>query len=121
MIRRGNKVACWVIKEFKRVGAEINIINFKEYSKSLKSIKKETESKKITFADLKTSIIDESSFDQALLVSRLNSYNPTNAGNGLSATKLFVAGSADAGDPIADFYQDGSYFLNLYAVSQKMS
>jgi len=36
-----------VIKEFKRVGAEINIINFKEYSKSLKSIKKETESKKI--------------------------------------------------------------------------
>jgi len=71
----------------------------------------ETESKKITFADLKTSIIDESSFDQASLVSRLNSYNPTNAGNGLSATKLFVAGSADAGDPIADFYQDGSYFL----------
>jgi len=71
----------------------------------------ETESKKITFADLKTSIIDESTFDQASLVSRLNSYNPTNAGNGLSATKLFVAGSADAGDPIADFYQDGSYFL----------
>ena len=71
----------------------------------------ETESKKITFADLKSSIIDESDFDQALLVSRLNAYNPTNAGNGLSATKLFVAGSANAGDPIADFYQDGAYFL----------
>ena len=41
----------------------------------------ETESKKITFADLKSSIIDEGSFDQALLVSRLNTYNPTNAGN----------------------------------------
>jgi hypothetical protein len=71
----------------------------------------ETESKKITFADLKSSIIDEGSFDQALLVSRLNTYNPTNTGNGLSATKLFVTGSATAGSPIADFYQDGSYFL----------
>ena len=36
-----------VIKEFKRVGAEINIINFKEYCKSLNSKEKKTESNKI--------------------------------------------------------------------------
>lgn len=36
-----------VVKEFKRVGGEISIINFKEYCKSLKSKEKKMESNKI--------------------------------------------------------------------------
>lgn len=51
-----------VIKEFKRVGAEINIINFKEYCKSIKSKEKKIESKKIQKGEDENkmkSIIDE--------------------------------------------------------------
>lgn len=76
----------------------------------------ETSSKKITFSDLKNSIIDEANFDYATIVSTLNAYNPASAGNGLNATNLFVAGSGVGG---ADAYQPSSYFLTYSNLSGK--
>lgn len=70
----------------------------------------ETQSKKITFADLKNSIIDESSFNYASIVSGLNAHDPSSNGqNGLFATKLY-ANSTDG-------YQTGAYFLTYANIS----
>lgn len=70
----------------------------------------ETQSKKITFADLKSAIIDESTFNYATLVSQLNSHDPSSNGqNGLFATKLYANSTAG--------YQSGSYFLTYANIS----
>jgi len=64
-----------------------------------------TASKKITFADLKTSIIDASTFSSSgpnipLIITGLNAYDSGN-GNALKATQLYSGGA----------YRDASYFL----------
>jgi hypothetical protein len=72
----------------------------------------ETQSKRITFSDLKDSIIDVSTFadNQALLVAALNLYNPNADGkNTLQATTLFYNGE----------YRDGPYFLTYANISGK--
>lgn len=70
----------------------------------------ETQSKKITFANLKASVVDESSFNFATLVSQLNAHNPASNGqNGLFATKLYTNST--------DGYQPGSYFLTYANIS----
>ena len=72
----------------------------------------ETESKKITFANLKNSLIDESTFNFATIISNLNSHNPASDGqNGLFATKLYANASAG--------YRPGSYFLEYANLSGK--
>ena len=70
----------------------------------------ETQSKKITFSDLKSSIIDSETFtaNQALLVAALNSYNPNADGkNTLQASSLHYNGA----------YRDGAYFLTYANIS----
>ena len=75
----------------------------------------ETASKKITFADLKNAIIDESSFNYTNIVSGLNSHDPSSIGNnGLYATRLYAPGSGDSGQTD---YQEGSYFLTYSNIS----
>ena len=72
----------------------------------------ETESKKITFANLKNSLIDESTFNFATIITNLNSHNPASDGqNGLFATKLYANSSVG--------YQAGSYFLEYANLSGK--
>lgn len=70
----------------------------------------ETQSKKITFSDLKSSIIDSETFtaNQALLVAALNSYNPNADGkNTLQASSLHYNGA----------YRGGAYFLTYANIS----
>ena len=70
----------------------------------------ETESKKITFANLKSAIIDETTFDYGAIITKLNAYNPTSTGkNGLFSTKLYA--NSNVG------YQEGSYFLEYSNLS----
>ncbi len=70
----------------------------------------ETQSKKIKFTDLKDSIIDESSFNYATIVSGINSHDPSSNGqNGLFATKLYAN--------TTDGYQTGAYFLTYANIS----
>ena len=75
------------------------------------------ESKRITFQDLKNSILDEADFDYGVLVSQLNAHNPSNDGkNGLYATRLYAPGSGSNGETD---YQEGSYFLTYANLSGK--
>ena len=65
----------------------------------------ETATKKITFANLKTSIIDSSTFSASgpnipLIITGLNAYD-TGTGNSLKASQLYSGGA----------YRDASYFL----------
>jgi hypothetical protein len=72
----------------------------------------ETQSKKITFSALKSSIIDSQTFaaNQALLVAALNTYDPNGDGkNGLRATTVFHDGQ----------YREGAYFLTYANLSGK--
>jgi len=70
----------------------------------------ETESKKITFANLKTSIVDEGTFNYASIVTGLNAHDPASNGqNGLFATKLYTNST--------DGYQSGAYFLTYANIS----
>jgi hypothetical protein len=75
------------------------------------------ESKRITFQDLKNSILDEADFDYGVLVSQLNAHNPSNDGkNGLYATRLYAPGSGSSGETD---YQEGTYFLTYANLSGK--
>ena len=70
-----------------------------------------TESKKITFANLKTSIIDASTFSSSgpnipLIITGLNAYD-SGSGNALKASQLYHSGS----------YRDASYFLTYGNIS----
>jgi hypothetical protein len=72
----------------------------------------ETQSKKITYSALKSSIFDSQTFisNQGLMVTALNSYNPNaNGSNTLNATSLFYDGA----------YRTGSYFLTYANLSGK--
>jgi hypothetical protein len=72
----------------------------------------ETESKKITFTNLKSAIIDETTFDYGSIITKLNAYNPTSTGkNGLFATKLYANSTVG--------YQEGSYFLEYSNLAGK--
>ena len=72
----------------------------------------ETESKKITFTNLKSAIIDETTFDYGSIITQLNAYNPTSTGkNGLFATKLYANSTVG--------YQEGSYFLEYSNLAGK--
>ena len=63
----------------------------------------ETQSKKITFLDLKSTVVDSDTFNanQANMVTALNSYNPSSAGNTLGSSTLYYNGA----------YQPSAYFL----------
>lgn len=69
-----------------------------------------SQSKKITFSNLKAAIIDSSTFsdNQALMVTALNAYDPSSNGkNTLKASQLFYNGE----------YRDGSYFVTYANIS----
>ena len=69
-----------------------------------------SQSKKITFSDLKSAIIDNNTFsaNQGLMVTALNAYDPSSDGrNTLKATQLHYNGA----------YRDGSYFVTYANIS----
>ena len=69
-----------------------------------------SQSKKITFSNLKSAIIDNNTFsaNQGLMVTALNAYDPSSDGrNTLKATQLHYNGA----------YRDGSYFVTYANIS----